>query len=176
MVRDPSTLAAAGVTVRIEPRVVAGTLRYFDADGGFAAGVAAVLGTPIPAALGARQCAFPTGSSGMLIWRSPTETWVVGGDSRCHAALERYAEGRDDGCYVDQTGGIVALSVTGANARGLLARLGSAAPEPGQALTARFADVAVTAACCAPEEIWMLVERVHAQHLRAWIGETLADW
>jgi len=171
-------LEAAGVAVRFGPAVKVGSLRYFDAEGEFAGGLAALLGGPIPAALSASRRDLGDGSDVILVWRSPSEIWVVSGNSSCHAALERYAAGCAGGCFVEQTGGIVLLSVTGTQAVSLLSRLAAitAIPRPGQALSARFADLGVTAVCLQPDQILLFIERVYAAHVWAWIRATLADW
>jgi sarcosine oxidase gamma subunit len=176
---DSAALEAAGVSVRLERTVPAGSLRYFDPAGAFAAGVAALLGGPIPAPLSAvRRVVDGSPLPTILVWRSPTETWVVHGDSGCHAALERYAAPRADGCFVDQTGGLVLVTVTGDRAASLLARVAatSTIPAPGQALTGRFADVTATAVCLEAGETFLFVERAHGAHLWGWFRETLADW
>lgn len=171
-------LEAGGIAVRLEHGVTAGSLRYFDARGDFTGGLAAVLGGPIPAPQTAARHVFADGSDVVLAWRSPTETLLICGDERRHAEIERYAAARTDGCFVDQTGGIVQLTVTGTRTAEMLSRLGSnsAVPQPGQAHTARFAELGVTALCLRPGEILLLVERVYSRHLLAWIRETLADF
>ncbi len=171
-------IEAGGITVRLERGVKVGSLRYFDACGGFTAGVADVLGGRIPAPLTAVRRVFGDGSDIVLAWRSPTETLMICPDDRRHAQIERQAAAQTDGCFVDQSGGILLLTVTGTRAAEMLSRLGSnlGVPQIGQAQTARFAELSVTALCIRPGEILLLVERVYIGHLLAWIRETLADF
>jgi len=171
-------LDAPGISVTLDYGVKIGSLRYFDADGGFTSAVSTVLGGPIPAPLTALRREFDDGSDLVLAWRSPTETLILGGNDGHRAGIERYAAGRSDGCFVDQTGGIVRLGISGARTVEMLSRLGSNSviPTPGQAHTARFAELGVTALCLRPGEMFLLVERVYAPHLLAWIRETLADF
>jgi hypothetical protein len=45
----------------------------------------------------------------------------------------------------------------------------------GEALTSRLAELAVLALCVRAGEILLLVDRVYADHLWAWIRESAAD-
>ena len=175
---DSQVLQGGDLVVTLEGGVKTGSLRYFDADGGFASGMAAVLGGPIPAPLAAARHEFGDGSDLVLAWRSPTETLIITGNEVRLAEIERRAAGRTDVCFVDQTGGIVVIQVAGGRTHEMLARLGSSAaiPRPGRAHTTRFAELGVTALCLRSGEILLLVERVHARHLMSWIRETLADF
>ena len=173
-----SALEAGGVAVRVDPGAKTASLRYFDADGGFTSRMAEVLGGPIPSPLEAVLHRFADEPDVLMAWRSPTETLVIGGGDARRATIERHASGSTEGCFVDQTGGIVMLTVSGERTGDLLSRLGSNSviPRPGQAHTARFAELAVTAVCVRPGEVHLLVERVYVRHLVAWIRETLADF
>lgn len=181
---------APGVSVGPIAFARTGALRYFDAAGAFASGLAAHAGGPLPQPLravhyaaagaapaeGARpDCGEPPGI--VLAFRSPTETWVL-----CNAAtfdaIERFAAPRTDGCLVEQTGGIGCCRVSGARAADFLARLGSsvAVPGVGQAFTGRFADVTATCVCIRAGEIILLADRVYVDHLAAWMRATLDDF
>jgi sarcosine oxidase gamma subunit len=175
---DSAVLEAVGVSVKRQESVAVGSLRYFVAPGSFTAAMVAVLGGPLPPPLGAVRHDSEEGSAVVLAWRSPTETLVVCHDAARVALIEHHAAGRADGCFVDQSGGIVPIQISGPRMVELLSRLVSvpAIPQPGQALTARYAELGVTALCLRPGEIQLLVERCYVAHLMAWMGETLADF
>jgi sarcosine oxidase gamma subunit len=98
------------------------------------------------------------------------------------AALAAVASGaaadRSAGCFVDQTGGILAWQISGARARDVLERIGSAASiaAPGEARTGRFAELPVLTLSVRAGEFVLLVERVYSEHLVGWISETAADF
>ena len=79
---------------------------------------------------------------------------------------------------VDQSGGIRVLRVGGPRARDLLLRLGaaSALPQPGEARTARLAELPVLTIGEEAGGYLLLVERVYANHLFEWIHATAADF
>jgi len=82
------------------------------------------------------------------------------------------------GHLVDLTGGVQVLRLHGARLGELLDRLGSVAmalPLNG-ARRGRLADVAVLALSVRAGEVWLVVERAYARHLRAWVDATLADF
>jgi len=113
----------------------------------------------------------------ILAWRSPTETLLLSKDSGEFARIQRHLASMTDGCMVAQTGGVSVLRVQGQGARELLLRLGAttAIPDLGQARVSRLAEVHVMAACVLAGEFLLLVERVYADHLKAWINATVAD-
>jgi hypothetical protein len=49
-------------------------------------------------------------------------------------------------------------------------------PAVGEALTSRLAELTVTALRVQEQEIVLLVDRLYADHLLAWIRETIADF
>jgi sarcosine oxidase gamma subunit len=176
-------LSAEGLSVRWDNALSVASLRYFDPAGAFAAAVSEVLGGPLPAPLRAhrRLLAEPNteaGSELLLAWRGPTETLLVTADAGWLGAVDRFAAARSDGCLVDQTGGILALLVTGTRASDLLLRLGSidAVPALGEARISRLAELSVMSLCTQPGEILLLVERVYVRHLFGWIRETIAEF
>jgi heterotetrameric sarcosine oxidase gamma subunit len=174
-----ATIEADGLHVSVERGAHIASLRYFDADGVFAAAVRSVVGTALPGVL---QAAMAPDSSGAgtftLAWRSPTETLFLCMDgerfSNVMAALADAAEG----CIVDQSGGFRVLRVCGERVFDLLARLGgsASAPKIGEARRSRLADVSVLALCVRPDETLLIVDRVYEEHLLTWIRETAADF
>lgn len=166
--------SAEGLSVRWHHGLAVASLRYFDAGGLFAGQMGEVLGGPLPAPLRAHRRVPEL----VLAWRSPTETLLVTGDAGWLAAAGAVAAARSDGCLVDQTGGILALGVTGAAAPDLMLRLGSSdsIPALGEARTGRLAELSVMSVCTRPGEILLLVERVYARHLIGWIRATVADF
>lgn len=174
-------MVADGVHVVLNPGLAVASLRHFDGGAGFRGPLVAALGSamatmPQPLqALAANRAESPVV---ILAWRGVTETLMVCRDSASIAALEAAVAGRSDLAVVDQTGGVWVWKVSGERARDLLARLGggAACPIPGQSLTSRLGELTVLAACVTPGEIFLLADRVHAEHLSGWVKETLADF
>ena len=151
----------------------AATLRYFEADGPFAAAVAAAMGAPLPPPLTA------TVLPGLVLaWLRPTETLALCETAAPLAGLcERLAQAQG-GHAVDLTGGLEALRLRGSRVAELLSRLGSTAVTPGagEARRGRLADVQVLAIGFSAGEVLLVVDRAYAEHLRGWIEATLAEW
>lgn len=158
----------------------AATLRYFEAAGPFAAALAAVTGTPLPAPLTATVLPgnAAAGAGVVLLWLRPTETLALSEDAAPLAELKERLAGAEGGYVVELSGGLKAYRVRGARGPELLSRLGSAALalRVGDARRGRLADVPVLAVCMAAEETLLVVDRAYAEHLRGWIEATLADW
>ncbi|HUX72547.1 MAG TPA: hypothetical protein VMV25_01465 [Steroidobacteraceae bacterium] len=171
-------LAARGIAVEREACVHVAALRHFDAET-CSARLRRLLGEALPAPLHALRAQFANGGADcILLWRSPSETWLLCAAAAPIDALRKDWADAADACVVLQTGGIVALHVSGARTADLLARLGESTsmPRPMQALTARLADITVTLLGLQADEVLLLVERVYADHLFGWIRETLLDF
>src|SRR5580700_9833980 len=168
-------LEGAGVSVRLDEAMQAAALRYFAPDGAFAAAVHELTGVALPEGLRATEA---RDGQLMLAWRSPTETWVLTGTLTPLLALEERLAGAADGCLVNLSGGLQVLRVTGERIPDLLSRLGGTAsiPRPGEARRSRMADVPVLALSLRERETLLVVDRVYADHLCAWIRETLLDF
>jgi sarcosine oxidase gamma subunit len=158
-----------------------GALRHFDAAA-VGARLEDLLGGPLPGPLQALY--RPAAAAGdmartelRLLWRNPTETWLLGPDAGWIEAVQTRLAGASDACIVDQTGGIRVLRLAGERVRELLIRMTSveSIPRPGAALCGRWADVGCMAAAFAAGECWLLVERVYLDHVGAWIDATLED-
>jgi sarcosine oxidase gamma subunit len=168
-----------GLSVGEEPGFRIASLRYFDPAGSFAATVRESIGRSLPEPLRATRVGDSTqGEPVIFLWRSPTETAFLSRDGARFAELERRLAGVEDGCMVDQTGGVCVVRVRGVRARDLLLRLGAmtAIPDLGEARSGRLAELHVLMACLQAGEFLLLVERVYANHLREWIGATTADF
>jgi sarcosine oxidase gamma subunit len=174
---DETTLQSAGLEVRPDGSLFIAAVRYFDAAGAFAADVPRLTGSPLPAPLTAHRSTGAGGSEIVLAWRSPTETLLLCSDGGQFANLVGHAADRTDGCVVDQTGGIRVWRITGVRIADLLTRLGapSTIPALGEARTSRLAELTVMALCVRDGEVMLLVDRVYATHLRAWMAEIVAD-
>jgi sarcosine oxidase gamma subunit len=167
-----------GLSVAIEPADRVASLRYLDSAGKFATAVREALGRPLAEPLRAIEVEHSAGGLRFILaWRSPTENILLCPDPVLFSGLERMLAA-EDGCLVDQSGGIRVLRVGGARARDLLLRLGaaSAVPEPGEALTARLAELPVLTIGGRAGGYLLLVERVYANHLFEWIHATAADF
>jgi sarcosine oxidase gamma subunit len=154
-------------------------LRYFDPTGRFGAAVREALGRSLAEPLRAARAETSTRDAHFILaWRSPTENLLLCNDPALFSELGRQLAALDDGCMVDQSGGIRAIRVGGPRARDLLLRLGaaSALPEQGEARTARLAELPVLTIGEQAGGYLMLVERVCANHLFGWINTTAADF
>jgi heterotetrameric sarcosine oxidase gamma subunit len=153
------------------------SLRYFDSAGNFAGIVRQVLGTALPQAGQAVGARVTAPVLELLLWRSPTETWLVSADGGLIGTLSTALAAARDGCMVDQTGGISVLRLRGPRATDLLLRLGSTTsiPATGQSRTGRVAELTVTTLSIQAGETLLLVERAYADHLMAWMRATAAD-
>ena len=176
--RDVSErFTGGGVTAECDRAIRIASLRYFDATRGGST-VAAALGCGLPAAGRLERQALPGSAEPFaMLWRSPTETWVLAGTQAPLEALRRSLGTAGETWLVDQSGGLLGIHLAGSRALGVLQRLGSSLsiPRVGEARTGRFADVVVTTAGWRTDEYLLLVERVYAEHLLEWIRETLAD-
>jgi sarcosine oxidase gamma subunit len=176
---ESAPLAAAdGIAVRDDRSLRVAALRYFDAAA-FSSCIEDTLGARLPAAL--RACEFscePTGGTGILAWRSPTECLLFSPDPDPIDALRSRLTEAPDACVIEQTSGVTVLKIRGARAADLLLRLGaqSSVPEIGQALTGRLAEVTVMALRVEEPEVLLAVDTVYAEHLIAWIRATVADF
>ena len=153
-------------------------LRYFETQGGFASAVQAVTGTPLPRPLGAAALeAAGDGGAGILAWRSPTETLVLGEHAGLVSQIRERVASVPGGCVVELTGGLRVLRLRGPGVAELLCRLGGDAVTPAvsEARRGRLADVPVLALSVRALETLLVVDRAHAQHLLGWIRATLAD-
>ena len=163
------------LAVRLDETLAVLTLRYFVADGAFAAAVRAVLGAGLPGTQAAVSAAGV-----VLAWRSPTETLALAADA---GVLIRGLADAPEGCCIDLSGGMKMLRVSGPRGPDFLCRLGGTGvvPRAAESRRGRLADVPVQligmpgAAGAGAAETLLVVERVYAPHLLGWIRETLAD-
>jgi hypothetical protein len=172
------TIEIDGLSVVGEPAYLVASLRYFDSTGKFAAAASEVFGRPLVEPLRALRVESAAGGGHcILAWRSPSETLLLCQDAALFSTLEHKLAAQNDGCMVDQTGGIRVVRVTGTKARDLLLRLGAATalPDLGGAHTGRLAEVSVLTLCVRPSDYLLLVERVYAPHLLEWIHATAID-
>jgi sarcosine oxidase gamma subunit len=172
-----AAIEIAGLRIEALSGLQIASLRYFDAAGNFCGVVRQVLGTAIPRAGQALRPRAAADAPEFLAWRSPSESVFASADRSFFAALSAALASTGDGCMVDQTGGICVVRLRGRRAADLLLRLGSATsiPGAGEACTGRVAELTVTTLSIQAEEILLLVERVYADHLMAWIRATVKD-
>jgi sarcosine oxidase gamma subunit len=163
---------AAGLAVTLEPDWHVGALRYLDAAALEPAALA-MLGGALPRAGEALD-----GPQGLLAWRGPRETLVLTQAGDGLAPLRASLVHAERACCVDLSQAYRVIRLAGRRRSDLLVRLGSSAcvPATGQALLGRCADLSVMAVARPDETTLLLVERVHAEHLLAWIDATVADF
>jgi heterotetrameric sarcosine oxidase gamma subunit len=168
-------LEGAGLSVHLDDAMQTAALRYFAGDGAFTAAVRELTGLALPKVL---QAACTADGQLLLAWRSPTETLCLTDSSARLSDLEAKLAGAADGCFVNLSGGLQVLRVTGERIPDLLSRLGGTAsiPRPGEARRSRMADVPVLALSLRAGETLLLVDRGYAEHLLHWIRETLLDF
>lgn len=170
-----------GLTVEVAEGMQVATLRHLAADGPFAHAVRGCTGVALPAVLQVVEVSAEREAPAtqmILAWRSPTETLCITRSAARLSQLQAAVAGAADGCFVDLTGGLEVVRVTGNRLAGLLCRLGGSRslPPPGEARRSRLADVPVLAVSLRPEETFLVLDRVYLQHLLGWIRETLADF
>jgi hypothetical protein len=170
---------AGEIQVRDLGGMQAAALRYFETAGPFAAAVSAATGAPLPAPLSAAAVALPGIPDGELVlaWSRPSETLVLTASTTALSALASQLESVDGGQLVNLTGALAVLRLAGTHTADFIGRLGSAPPpRRGEARRGRLADVPVLSLSVRAGEVWLVVDRAYARHLRSWIGATLADW
>lgn len=168
-----------GLSVRGIRRMQVASLRYFERGGRFAAMVEESVGRPLPEPLWACATQGAPGDEPLILaWRSPTETLLVGADATAFAHIGKSLGDAQDGCMVDQTGGLCAIRLCGERTGDLLRRLGSDEwiLKAGDARAGRLADLHVMALCVQPGTVLLLVERVFVGHLVDWMVKTVADF
>lgn len=163
------------LSVRLEHALQAGTLRYFSRAGAFASAVRDATGLALP---DTQQAAATADGQLILAWRRPTETLCLTPDAARLGQLAARLADSADGCFVNLTGSLKAVCVSGERTTDLLCRLGGTAsvPQAGETRRSRLADVPVVALRVKEAETLLLVDRGYAPHLLGWIRETLADW
>jgi hypothetical protein len=173
-----SVVEVSGLSIRtVKPGCIA-SIRFFDPAGEFMTGLAGKVGGTMPAALQAvRYADAATESEFILASRSPNETLLVSNHADALAAIDLFAEGRCDGCVVNQTGAWRVWEIAGGRAPDFMARLGSAPlPASGETSMSRIAELTVMTLCVEAGRRLILVDRLYADHLAGWIRETLADF
>jgi heterotetrameric sarcosine oxidase gamma subunit len=163
--------------VQLQPQWHTASLRYFTSEGSFARLVGAVIGLGIPAPLGVAHNADDDRNVSVLAWRSPTETTLLTLDGGLVDALLASAGALQDGCVVDQRGGLLVVHASGPAVPDLLARKGGhgATPSLGESRRARFAEIAVSVVKIRADEVLLIVDRIYAPHLMAAIRASAAD-
>jgi sarcosine oxidase gamma subunit len=176
-IRDSlSPIEAPGLRIVWDPGLHAASLRYFDPIDVFSRRIQALLGVPLPGVCRAIRAPGLSDTT-VLAWRSPTETLLLCDGPAAILQLQALVDSSNDGCVVDQTGGLLALRAQGEGIAELFARMGGhgTLPTPGEARRSRMADVPVLAIQARLGEILLIVERVYAEHLIDWLRLSAAD-
>ena len=165
----------AGLTVAVDASLRVATLRYFSHQGAFAEAVREATGLALPHI---QQAVEGREAQLVLAWCSPTETLMVGARAAELSQLAGRLAGFPDGCFVDLSGGLKLVRVSGERAGDLLCRLGGTAsvPAPGEARRSRLADLPLLALSVRPGETLLVVDRAYLPHVLAWIRETVLDF
>jgi heterotetrameric sarcosine oxidase gamma subunit len=163
--------------VELQPQWHTASLRYFASEGSFARMVGAAMGLGIPAPLGAAYSSNDDRNVSVLAWRSPTETTLLTLDGGLVDSLLTSAAALEDGCVVDQRGGLLVVRASGPAVPDLLARKTGhgAIPAVGESRRARFAEIAVSLVKIRADEVLLIVDRIYAPHLMAAIRASAAD-
>jgi heterotetrameric sarcosine oxidase gamma subunit len=173
-----ASIEGPGVSVELQPRFQAASLRYFELDGAFTRMVRSATGLNVPVELGATHgidAAEQTVT--LLAWRSPNETTLLTTNTGLLDALQTAAAALGDGCVVDQRGGLLVLRARGKAVPDLVAKQAGhgAMPAIGEARRTRFADVALLIVKVRAEESLFVVDRIYAPHVMASIRVSAAD-
>jgi hypothetical protein len=163
--------------VELQPQWHIASLRYFTRKGAFARVVSAVTGLNVPNESCAAHADDANQAVTLLAWRSATETTLVTRAAGLVDALQTSAARLDDGCVIDQTGGLLVLRAHGPAVMDLVARKAGhgAMPASGQSRRVRFAEVAVLIVKVRADEVLLIVDRIYAPHLMASIRASAAD-
>jgi hypothetical protein len=166
-----------GLTLQpVQPRWVA-SIRFFDPDGEFVAGLAARAGGPLPGPQQALRHFGADAAEVLMASRSPNETLMMGSQPGTLSAIEEFCAGRNDGCVVNQTGAVRVWEVSGARAADFWARLGSTPlPSLNEARMGRVAELTVMTVCVPAGRTLLLVDRLYVDHFAGWVAATLADF
>lgn len=174
-----SPVHAPGLRVSLEQSMHVASLRHFDPSGEFSSAVRRTMGVALPETLRATEAAQHAGvKRTVLAWRSPTETLLLCADEAVIVQLDSDAATLQDGCVVDQTGGLRVLGAIGEGIVDLFARMGgqTVLPSLGEARRSRLADIPVLALQVQPNETLLVVERVYAEHLIEWMRSSAAQF
>ena len=174
----PASIEGPGVTVELQPRFHAASLRYFKLDGAFAGMVRSLAGLNLPAELGANHSTDAAGQTvTLLAWRSPSETTLLTTDEGLIDSLQTAAAALGDGCVVDQRGGLWVLQARGEAVPDLVAKQAGhgAMPAIGESRRTRFAGVAVSIVKVRAAETLLVIDRIYAPHVMASIRVSAAD-
>jgi heterotetrameric sarcosine oxidase gamma subunit len=176
--QDLLLVEGSGLKVELEPRLHAASLRYFERDSAFTRMVQAVTGLGVPRDRGAAHSADDAKESlTLLAWRSPSETTLLTTDLKLLDSLQTAAAALNDGCVVDQRGGMLVFRARGKEVANLVARTAGhgAMPAIGESRRTRLADVAVMLVKVQAEESLFVVDRIYAPHVMASIRASAAD-
>ena len=171
-------IKAPGMGIFQDPSLHLASLRYFHPIDVFSRSTQALLGAPLPGVC--RAICVPEVScmdKTILAWRSPTETLVLCDGPAVILQLQALIDSSNDGCVVDQTGGLLALRARGEGITELFTRIGGhgALPALGESKRSRMAEVPVLAIQVQLGEFLLIVERVYAEHLMSWLRVSAAD-
>jgi len=180
MAENPHFAAIQNPRLRVEvqPQWHTASLRYFEREGAFARMVREVSGLELPNPLGVAHVADDHRQIvSLLAWRSPTETTLATDDGRLIDSLQSSAATLEDGCVIDQRGGLLVIRADGPAAADLLALKSGHGTFPaiGESRRARFAEIAVSIVKIRADEVLLIVDRIYAPHLMASIRTSAAD-
>ena len=83
-----ASIESPGVTVELQPRFHAASLRYFEPDGAFTRMVRSATGLNVPTVLGATHGTDAAEQSvTLLAWRSPNETTLLTTNAGLYSSL-----------------------------------------------------------------------------------------
>lgn len=173
-----SPIKVPGMWIFQDPSLHLASLRYFDPNDVFSRSMQALLGVPLPEVCRASWAPeISRIDTTVLAWRSPTETLLLCDGPAVILRLQAHVDALNDGCVVDQTGGLLALRAKGERIAELFARIGGhgVLPARGEARRSRIADIPVLTIQVQSGEFLLVVERVYAEHLMNWLRVNAAD-
>jgi heterotetrameric sarcosine oxidase gamma subunit len=176
--QDLALIEGSGLKVELAPQLHVASLRYFERDGAFTRMVHRVTGLGVPNDRGAAHSADVVEHGiTILAWRSPSETTLLTTDSGLLDSLQTAAAALNDGCVVDQCGGMLVFRARGTEAANLVAKTAGhgAMPAIGESRRTRLADVAVLIVKVQAEECLFVVDRMYAPHVMSSIRVSAAD-
>ena len=178
MADNPYSIENPRLRVELQPQWHTASLRHFAREGAFARMVSAATGLNIPNELRAAHDADDAKQAvTLLAWRGPTETTLLTTDTGLFDSLQTSAAALNDGCVIDQRGGLLVLRAHGPAVVELLATKAGhgAMPAIGESRRVRFAEIAVLIVKVRADEVLLIVDRIYAPHLMASIRASAAD-
>jgi heterotetrameric sarcosine oxidase gamma subunit len=169
-------IESPGITVVSDAAMTVASLRYFVADGGFAAAVRRHLGVDLP--IDPNSIAIADRPTTLLAWRRPGECLLISPEFGLADELVTTSGGLSDGRAINLTDGTCVLRIGGHRSAELLSRMSchGSIPLADSARATRVAELPVVLIRALSDEVLLLIDRLYVEHLMQWIRASIADF